>query len=721
MKISVIIINFRVRVKLLECLESIDFHLRGSPYEIIVVDNEGDKNLEIELKKYKQVTYIKSEKNLGFGAGNNLGARYAKGGYLFFLNPDTIVQKNSIENLYRFIKKDKNIGIVSPLLLDKKLKPFSTQSRKELTTVNALFSFSLLRKIFPYKSIYNDSSFKDWDYKKPLEVEVIPGAAFMISKQMFNKIGGFDQNFFLYFEENDISKRVRALRYKLYIDPDSKIVHEVAQSTKLINNADKIFIKSRLYFLKKHYGLMAAFLTEFILRINKFTLLLFFSLLLAYVLRVSNIANGMPFIGDQGWFYLSARDLILEGKIPLVGITSSHIWLHQGPLWTYMLAPVLFLFGFNPVSGAFITIFFGVLSAFLIYKLGSEMFSKNAGLIASLLYASSPLIVFFDRIPFDPGPIPFFTLLYFYSIFKWLKGEKKFFPVIFLLVAILYNLELATFTLVFPLLIIFFYGFFTKKDWLLKILKKDTLLWSLVLFLIPMIPVIIYDFSHGFNQTIIFLGWTIYKPFSALIKHSFGNSFSSLSTTIFFLFESVRKILLINNQIASILIFLTGSFILINKIRLKRDTASAILVLISFFSLGGILINQTSSDAYLPIIFPFIILTAAIFFDYFIKVFKPTALILVGVILLNSLATLSSDKINYFAERMMVTNKIIKLAQGQNYNLVGKGEGSQYESFTMNYEYLLWWKKNPVSKKNEKLKIVIYEKDNKTQLIKLGK
>ena len=76
----------------------------------------------------------------------------------------------------------------------------------------------------------------------------------------------------------------------------------------------------------------------------------------------------MNFIGDQGWFYISARDILLTGKIPLVGITSSHIWLHQGPYWTYMLAIMLFLFHFNPVSGAYLTAVIGLLTVFLIYR-----------------------------------------------------------------------------------------------------------------------------------------------------------------------------------------------------------------------------------------------------------------------------------------------------------------------------------------------------------------
>src|ERR1700691_3000817 len=97
------------------------------------------------------------------------------------------------------------------------------------------------------------------------------------------------------------------------------------------------------------------------------------------------LSDLMPFIGDQGWFYISARDMLLSGKIPLVGITSSHVWLHQGPYWTYMLAGALWLGNFVPVTGAYLTATIGLFTIWLVYKIGSDVFSQRIGLIASLI------------------------------------------------------------------------------------------------------------------------------------------------------------------------------------------------------------------------------------------------------------------------------------------------------------------------------------------------
>src|SRR5689334_18999628 len=92
-------------------------------------------------------------------------------------------------------------------------------------------------------------------------------------------------------------------------------------------NIQEIFLHSRFYYFKKHFGLFQAIMTEMILRINKYTFLLIVILALGFFLRVSNIFNTMPFLGDQAVFYLSARDMLLSGTVPLVGIESSHPWL----------------------------------------------------------------------------------------------------------------------------------------------------------------------------------------------------------------------------------------------------------------------------------------------------------------------------------------------------------------------------------------------------------
>lgn len=714
-ELSIVIVNFKTKKEIISCLKSIEQNINRISYEIIVVDNEGNNSLKNELKEHKNVKYILSNKNLGFGGGNNLGASQASGEYLFFLNPDTLIKGDVIEQLYKFIKSKKNIGIVSPLLVDDNLKPFHTQSRKELTPLNAVYSFSFLRKLFPQKNIYNDPFLNKWDKVTPIETNTVPGAALMISRYLFDKIKGFDENFFLYFEENDLSKRVKNLGYKLYVYPESKVIHKVGKSTSQISDGRKIFEKSRFLYFRKHYGLIKALSLELFLRFNKNTLIISIILLIAVFLRTANLSISMSFIGDQGWFYLSAKDFLTQGIVPLVGITSSHTWLHQGPLWTYMLSAALFLGNFNPLSGGVLTAIFGIGSVFLMYRLGSEMFSQKIGIIASLLYSVSPLIVFFERMPFDPSPIPFFTILYFYCIYKWINGKTQYFPFVLFLIAVLYNLELATFTLFFPFFIIFIYGIVKRKQFVTSLLNLNILIRSLLAFIIPMIPIVIYDFFHGFKQTIVFLIWVAYKPFSFLFKTGSSNFLDNFGNVFDFLLQNLQKLIFDNSQPLSLSIFIASLVLLIILVYKEKKHVQAskfFLLIFLIISLLGIVINQTPSDAYLPIVFPFVIFTVAILFEYLLTIRKVKLLTLFFLLILVFINFYSSFKNTFkpdFENRIKAAEKIIVLSKGGEYNLIGEGNGSQFVSFTMNYEYLLWWKEHPPSEKEQKLKIYISE------------
>jgi 4-amino-4-deoxy-L-arabinose transferase-like glycosyltransferase len=538
----------------------------------------------------------------------------------------------------------------------------------------------------------------------------------MIGESLFKRIGGFDENFFLYFEENDISNRISSLGYKLFIVPSAKIVHLVGKSTRYLKNMEHIYSRSRYLYLRKHYGIVKALFAQSALSINRTFIFILFVLMFAFFLRITNLENNMTFIGDQGWFYLSARDLLVYGKIPLVGITTSHTWLHQGPLWTYMLSIALLISRFNPLSGGYLTAFFGVLTTFLMYKIGSLMFSARVGFIAVLLYAVSPLIVFFDRMPFDPSPIPFFTVFYMYALYKWLKGSINYFPLIILSIALLYNLELATFTLFFPLVLLFVYRFIKNKNRVNGFLNKQIILYSFVALVVPMLPVIVYDFSNGFKQTIIFFGWTLYKPFSFLLNHPAGNFMSNFRAMQEFITTSIQKLIFQFNLPVALSLFVFSMIFLTYSLsrhkKIKIEDSKFVLFFLLIVSFGGILVNQTPSDAYLPIIFPFVIFLTSLFFDSLLKqrmIKYPAIILLAVIIIMNSYASFNNSLNNGFKSKMSAAEKIIDLTNNHEYNLIGSGPGSQFKSFTMNYEYLLWWKGHPPANKNVKLKIIISE------------
>ena len=691
-----------------------------------MVRGKNDKKV-ICLKNSLNVMFRFQTENKGFGQGNNTGAKYAKGKYLFFLNPDTIVFKNSIDGLVSFLEKNKKAGVVAPFLLHEDKKPFVQQGVKTLTPLRALFSISLVNKLFPNNPIAK-KYFIQWDKITTKEVDVVPGTAFMISRKLYESLNGFDEHFFLYFEEFDLCKRIKEKGFKLYIEPKAKIIHLWERSTKKRNDINRIFNESRFYYFRKHYGLIPAVITNSALNFGKYSFLEFLILILGAFILFYKINIYIPFIGDQGWFYLSARDMLLTGHIPLVGITSSHTWLHQGPLWTYVLAVALFFGNFNPISGACLTALLGLFTIWLVYKIGSEMFSKRIGLIASFFYATSPLIILSDRMAYHTSLIPTFTLLWFYILYKWIKGLRYGFPLLIFLFAILYNLELSLVMLAPILIIILLYGLVKKTPWAKSVITPKILFLSFIGLIIPMIPINLYDSHHGYPQTLKFGIWIVYKIANFIhipLQHPDipGETYQSM-----FAFASIRIPRLIFLQSSAVSwIFLLISFInllMINYNLFKRGKLLqqfSLLLLLFVIPLFFYIAEKTNSDAYWPIFFPVVAFMYALFFDKLLslgKLFYITLglLLLIGIVNIWSLLQSEYQFRNNgftFKDQVATAKQIIKESDGKEYNLIGAGPGSQYQSFTMNYQYLTWWLGHGPSKKNQKLRFYISEKGSK--------
>ncbi len=484
------------------------------------------------------------------------------------------------------------------------------------------------------------------------------------------------------------------------------------------------------------------------MKISLRSLLIFFILLIAFFLRVYKLNDLMPFIGDYAWFYISARDMILTGEIPLVGITSSHIWVHQGALWTYLLFLPLLASKFHPVSGAYLTAIAGTLSVFLMYKIGMQMFSRLVGLIAAALYATSPLVVIHSRVPYHTSLIPLFSLLFVFFIYKWIKGDVRFFPFVIFTLGILYNLELVTMIFWIFLILVFVYGVIKKEKWLRETLKFKTILLSAFLFLLVMFPMIIYDIkeSSGFFQATAFfriIKIYLFSPLPVLSFEEIRGIFASLFS------YNQRLVFLGDGIFASILTVISFFYLLVRhsgdsersvedsrilvvhrdsgqarmttgEKRVKNETlALLLLVLWIIISFSAILISGTASEAYVPMLFPAIIFSIALFLNYLSRQQAFIVLIVILFIAItntNFLITknyLMDVKGGYglaFSKRLSITKEIINKAKGGEYNLVGKGKGSGHKTFTINYEYLAWWLGYPPSRIPEKLQFVIEEK-----------
>lgn len=462
-------------------------------------------------------------------------------------------------------------------------------------------------------------------------------------------------------------------------------------------------------------------------------IILLLILLIASFLRIDKIQNLMVFIGDQGWFYLSARNIFIENNIPLIGIASSRPWLHQGPFWTYLLAPILWIFDFNPVSGAYISIFFGLLSVLGVYLLGTTLFSRKVGFVSSLLYATSPLIVSHSRFPYHTSPIPLLAIIFIFSLYKIIKNKIIYFPLAVFLLSILYNFEIATIILWVPLIGILGYKLVKREIFLKDMLNKKIMPLSLISLITPLFPMILYDVKNGFPQTIKFSLWIIYR-IASLFGYNPEQAISvkKIINMLNFLSDNFSKLIFASSDLVSNVIFLVMIGWLIHFISRRRKNSHSYYLIILLFCVPTLLIilNQTPSDAYLPILFPTTILLVSLCFDYIMKIKKLLIpmLIFITIMIFNNVYFILKNNFafainsNMFAldKRILISKKILNIVEDSDYNLRGKGEGSEFQSFTMNYEYLLWWLGHAPSKKNEKIKIYLSESKDGIKIEKLA-
>lgn len=260
MDVSVIIVNYNTKDLLLGCLASLQAHTRDIYYEIIVVDNASKEDAEPFIKeKFKDVIFVRNSENVGFGRANNIGVDLAKGKYLFFLNSDTLLKNNSLKYMFDFMENDGNlftIGAVGALLHN----PFGeiTHSSGFFPTPacilkQALYSYCGIRNKWERKSFFGESFFY---------VDYITGADLFMSRELFYNINGFDKNFFMYFEETDLQKRMSLLGYSSAIIAGPEIIHlegaSFLKDNKIqVSNTRRImFDRSKTYYVKKHYNLV---------------------------------------------------------------------------------------------------------------------------------------------------------------------------------------------------------------------------------------------------------------------------------------------------------------------------------------------------------------------------------------------------------------------------------------------------------------------------------
>lgn len=268
MDVSIIIVNYNSIDLTIDCVNSIFQQTADVKFEIIIVDN-ASKNKEAERLQAEfenSVKMIEAETNLGFGKANNLGTKYAAGDYVFFLNLDTVLMNNAVKILWEEMKNNPDMGCTGGNLYTPERMPCPSFCLRfdDLGTEKRYASWRYLMQSKAEQKLYRKhlalqirrKDFNDTNQK--IEVAYIFGADMMVKKKLFEQLGGFDEDFFMYAEEEELSWRIKKRGEKIYNIPQAKIIHlEGATLEKQHDFNEKQFtlrINGTMTYFWKRYG-----------------------------------------------------------------------------------------------------------------------------------------------------------------------------------------------------------------------------------------------------------------------------------------------------------------------------------------------------------------------------------------------------------------------------------------------------------------------------------
>ncbi len=256
MKVSVIIVNYNVKYFLEVCLHSVLRAAVGVAAEVIVVDNNStDGSCEFVKERFPEVVLIENKDNKGFSKANNQAVAIAKGEYILFLNPDTVMPEGFLSATLAYMDAHPEAGALGPRLIDGKGQ-FAPDSKKSFPSLSvAIFKTTGLNKIFSKSAYINKYYAVHIAERQTAEVDVLSGCCMLVRKKAMDESGGpFDEDYFMYCEDVDLSYRIQKAGYKNIYYPEVDLIHYKGESTrKMTLSYVRIFNEALVTFVKKHY------------------------------------------------------------------------------------------------------------------------------------------------------------------------------------------------------------------------------------------------------------------------------------------------------------------------------------------------------------------------------------------------------------------------------------------------------------------------------------
>ncbi len=272
--ISIITVNYNVKEFVLNLVISLKKALVDFSYEIIVVDNASqDGSVEFLREKFSDINIIANNKNLGFGKANNIGLSLAKGKYICLINPDAIVKEDTFKVMIDFFENTPNAGLAGCKVLNPNGTLQLACRRGFPGPWTSFTKVSGLSTLFPKSKLFAKYNLTYLDENKTYEVDAISGSFMMFRREVYEKVGGFDPDFFMYGEDLDLCYRVQKAGYKVYYVHKTEVIHYKGESTKRSSiDETKMFYDAMQIFVKKHLSssFIVTFLLSLAINIRKF-------------------------------------------------------------------------------------------------------------------------------------------------------------------------------------------------------------------------------------------------------------------------------------------------------------------------------------------------------------------------------------------------------------------------------------------------------------------
>jgi len=401
--LSIIIVNYNVKEFLQNLLHSIEKASSNITKEIIIVDNASDDgSAELIKEKFPAVRLIENKTNYGFGKANNQALKISQGEFVLLINPDTIVSEDTFKELIKFLKSKPEAGLAGCKILNADGTLQLACRRSFPGPWTSFCKVTGLSNLFPNSRIFARYNLTYLDENQTYEVDAISGSFMMMRREVYEKVGGFDEQFFMYGEDLDICYRIQEAGYKVFYVHSTQLIHYKGESTRRSSiDETKLFYDAMNLFVRKH--LSSSLLVGVILRIA-----IMFRKFFAFVGKRKLVV--FPVLIDILLFNLClfAAEKIYTGYTEWVGFDpSAYYIIYSVPALVHIL----------------------IANSFRVYRKDSLSVLRNLGAILVSFIVLTSLTFFFKQFAFSRAVVIISFSLFFIATFVWRVVVKLFFKV----------------------------------------------------------------------------------------------------------------------------------------------------------------------------------------------------------------------------------------------------------------------------------------------------